>query len=165
MPSLSVFDLLAVHDFVADLPGDWLHRLATAGRPVYHGAGHRLFREDGHADRFWLLHSGAVAIDFFVPGRGDIVIEQVGPRTLIGWSWLTAPHRWQFGAVVAEDIRAVEFDAAAVRTLIADDPDFGLELASRILTVVTGRLQAARHRLIELYAYPPVVDGEAGVRS
>ncbi|GAA2626215.1 Crp/Fnr family transcriptional regulator [Paractinoplanes durhamensis] len=156
MPSLSVFDLLAVHDFVADLPGDWIHRLAACGHPVYYGAGHRLFREDGTADRFWLLHKGEVAIDFYVPGRGDIVIEKVGPRTLIGWSWLNVPYRWQFGAVVAEDIRAVEFDAAAVRNLINEDPEFGRELTTRILRVTAERLQASRHRLVELYAYPTV---------
>lgn len=156
MPSLSVFDLLAVHDFVADLPAEWITRLAATGHPVYYGAGHRLFREDGSADRFWLLHNGTVAIDFYVPGRGDIVIDRVGPRTLIGWSWLTVPYRWQFGAVVADDIRAVEFDAAAVRNLIEDDPDLGRELTTRILRVTAERLQKARHRLVELYAYPGV---------
>ncbi|GIM90912.1 Crp/Fnr family transcriptional regulator [Paractinoplanes toevensis] len=156
MPSLSVFDLLAVHHFVADLPGDWLHRLAAVGHPVYYGTGHRLMREDGNADRFWLLHNGTVAIDFCVPGRGDIVIERVGPSTLIGWSWLTVPYRWQFGAVVAEEIRAVEFGAAAVRNLIDEDPEFGRELTTRILRVTADRLQASRHRLIELYAYPAV---------
>jgi len=154
MASLSVFDLLAMHDFVADLPSARLHRLARAGRPVFQGAGTRLFREDAVADRFWLVHSGAVAIDFHVPGRGDIVIERIGPGTVVGWSWSRPPYRWRFGAVVAEDIRAVEFDAAQVRALMDDDPGLGREIDRRLLDVVGDRLQAARHRLVELYAYP-----------
>jgi len=154
MPSLTVFDLLAVHDFVADLPADMLRRLAVHGRPVFRASGTRLFREDTPADRFWLVHSGCVVIDFHVPGRGDIVIERIGPGAVVGWSWLLEPHRWRFGAVIAQDIRAVEFDAAGVRALMADDPDLERELTARFLVVVAERLQAARHRLIQLYAYP-----------
>ena len=110
MPSLSVFDLLTLHGFVGDLNEEWLRRLATAGRPVFRSTGHRLFREDAPAKRFWLVHSGVVALDFHVPGRGEIVVERVGPGTVVGWSWARPPYRWRFGAVVAEDIRAVEFD-------------------------------------------------------
>ncbi|GAA2564961.1 cyclic nucleotide-binding domain-containing protein [Winogradskya consettensis] len=154
MPSLSVFDLLAMHDFVADLPATWLHRLAGAGRPVYFAAGHRLCREDAPAEQFWLIHSGAVAIDFSVPGRGDIVVERVGAGAPVGWSWMRPPFRWRFGAIVAEDVRALEFDAARVQNLIAEDADLGRELTGRMLDIVTDRLQHARHRLIEVYAYP-----------
>ncbi|WIN00128.1 cyclic nucleotide-binding domain-containing protein [Actinoplanes oblitus] len=154
MPSLSVFDLLALHDFVADLPSRWLHRLALAGRPAFFTAGHRLCREDADADRFWLVHSGAVAVDFHVPGRGDIVVERIGTGSLEGWSWMRPPFRCRFGAVVAEQVHAVEFDAGRVRELIADDAGLGRELTARMHDVVSDRLQAARHRLIELYAYP-----------
>jgi CRP/FNR family cyclic AMP-dependent transcriptional regulator len=154
MSSLSVFDLLAMHDTVSDLPANWLQRLAGTARPVFLGLGHRLCREDAHADHFWLINSGTVAIDFYVPGRGDIVVERVGAGAPVGWSWMRPPFRWRFGAVVADNVHAIEFDAARVRTLIKEDPDLGRELTGRILDVVSGRLQSARHRLIELYAYP-----------
>ena len=154
MTTLTVFDLLTLHDFTGDLPAGWLHRLAVAGRPAFYRAGTRLFREDAAAERFWLVHSGLVAIDFHVPGRGDIVIETIGPGEVLGWSWLRPPHRWHFGAVVADDLRAVELDAHVVRELMAEAPDFGLEISGRLLDVVAERLQAARHRLVELYAYP-----------
>jgi CRP/FNR family transcriptional regulator, cyclic AMP receptor protein len=154
MTSLSVFDLLAMHDVLADLPATWLHRLADAGHPVYRRSGDRLFREDTVADRFWLLHAGAVVIDFHVPGRGDIVVDRAGPGALVGCSWLRTPYRWRFGAVVAEDIRAVEFNAKRVRELMAEDALLGRELTTRVFDVVAERLHAARHRLVELYAYP-----------
>jgi len=154
MPSLSVFDLLTLHEFVGDLNEDWLRRLAAAGRPVFRSTGHRLFREDAPAERFWLVHSGVVALDFHVPGRGEIVVERVGPGTVVGWSWARPPYRWRFGAVVVEDIRAVEFDAVQVRAMIAEDAELGRELTARLLDTVAERLQAARHRLVELYAYP-----------
>jgi len=154
MSALSVFDLLSLHDFAADLPGDWLRRLAVHGRPVFRAAGYRLSRTDGPADRFWLIDSGVVVLDFPVPGRGDIVIERLRRGSVVGWSWLLAPYRWRFGAVVAEDIHAVEFDASRVRALIADDPEAGRELNARFMAVLAERLEASRKRLAELYAYP-----------
>lgn len=122
---------------------------------MYRASGQRLFREHGPADRFWLVHSGTVAIDLHVPGRGDVVLEELGPGTVVGWSWLLAPYLWRFGAVVADDIRAVEFDAAPIRALIAEDVELGRELDARFLSVLADRLRAARRRLVELYAYPP----------
>ena len=157
MAPLTVFDLLALHNFVADLPAIWLRGLAAHGRPVFHATGQRLFREGAPAERFWLVHSGLVAVDFHVPGRGDIAVERLGPGAVLGWSWLLEPHHWRFGAVVAEDFRAVEFDATQVRALIADNPELGRELTARFLAVVAERLEAARHRLVELYAYPDAV--------
>ncbi|GAA0462628.1 cyclic nucleotide-binding domain-containing protein [Paractinoplanes deccanensis] len=160
--SPSVFDLISVHDFTAGLPEHWTRRLSWAGRPVYRASGRRLCREGSPADRFWLVHGGAVAIDFFVPGRGDVVIERLGPGSVVGWSWLLPPgrsrtpadstRRARFGAVAADDLRAVEMDAARVHKLMAEDPDLGLELHRRFLGVTAARLAAARHRLAELYA-------------
>ncbi|MFF5076358.1 cyclic nucleotide-binding domain-containing protein [Actinoplanes sp. NPDC000266] len=155
MTTLSVFDLLTMHDFVADMPAHWTHRLSWAGRPVYRASGHRLCREDGAADRFWLVHSGTVAIDLFVPGRGEVTIERLGAGAVVGWSWLLPPCRWRFGAVVAEDIRAVELDAVRVHKLMAEDPGLALDLGRRFLAVTGDRLAAARHRLVELYAVAP----------
>jgi CRP/FNR family transcriptional regulator, cyclic AMP receptor protein len=154
MATLTVFDHLALHPFLGDLPSPWLYRLSAHGRPVMWPATRRVFREDAPAENFWLLCSGAVVLDFHVPGRGDVVIERIGADGVLGWSWLIEPRRWTLGAVAAEDCRAIEFGARGVRNLLAEDPDLGREVTSRFVEVMAARLQAARHRLVELYAYP-----------
>jgi len=162
MSSLTVFDHLVMHPFLADLPSSWLHSLTVQADPVMWLAGRRVVREDAHADLFWLLRSGTVVLDFHVPGRGDVAIERVGAGGVIGCSWLVAPHRWTLGAVAAEDCRAIEFDGRGVRALVAEDPDFGRELTARMLAAAADRLQAARKRLIELYAYPDALTRTTG---
>jgi CRP/FNR family cyclic AMP-dependent transcriptional regulator len=154
MTALSVYDQLAMHDFAADLPAGWLHRWAEHGRPVFHASRHRLFRSGDAANTFWLINSGAVVLDFPVPGRGDIVIDRLRHGSVVGWSWLIPPYRWRFGAMVAEDVHAIEFNAAQVRDMIADDPEIGRDLNARFLTVLADRLHASRARVAELYAYP-----------
>jgi CRP/FNR family transcriptional regulator, cyclic AMP receptor protein len=162
MGPLSVFDQLVMHPFLGDVPAGQLRRLAPHGRPVLRHTGYRLFREGAPAEHFWLLCSGVVALDFHVPGRGDIVLERVGAGSVVGWSWLRPPYRWTLGAAVAEDCQAIEFDAARVRSLISADRELGQELTARLLTVVGGRLQAARRRLVGLYAYPDYPAGAFG---
>ena len=151
---MTTLDLLTTHPFLEGLPAPWLERLSyQAKRNVHHG-GSRLFREGGPADRFWLIRDGRVALEFNVPGRGDIVIEQLGPGSVLGWSWMFPPHRWHFGAIAAEQTLAIELDGRGVMRLCGDDAALGYELTKRFSAVLIDRLQAARMRLVDLYGYP-----------
>jgi CRP-like cAMP-binding protein len=49
-------------------------------------------------------------------------------------------------------VRAWEFDAEAVRTMCAEDAEFGREIAVWVGRVAAQRLHAARVRLLDLYA-------------
>lgn len=149
-------DLLAEHPFLVDLPQPWLHRLSAQAHPVVYQGGRRLFSERSPAERFWLMRSGRVALDLHVPGRGDVVLEHLGAGTVLGWSWLFPPFRWQFGAIAAEQTHAIEFSGAGVRRLVAEDAELGRELTTRFMGVVVDRLQASRTRLLDLYGYPAV---------
>jgi CRP-like cAMP-binding protein len=151
---MSIHTDVSGHPFLDGLTPQHAAVLERAARPVFFHAGTRIFSEGGPADRFWLLQSGDVALDFHVAGRGDVVIEHIGPGGVLGWSWLFAPCRWTLGGIVAQDCRALQFDAAAVREMIDDDPALGRELLTRFAAVIAGRLQAARQRLVDLYAYP-----------
>jgi CRP-like cAMP-binding protein len=152
----STLDLLSDHPFLADMPQQWLQRLSSQGHPGVYQGGRRLFSERSPAQQFWLLRSGSVALDLHVAGRGHVVIEKLGADTVLGWSWLFPPYRWQFGALAVERTEAIELDAEGVRRLVAEDAELGRELTTRFMGVVVDRLQASRTRLLDLYGYPPV---------
>ncbi|MEU9509674.1 cyclic nucleotide-binding domain-containing protein [Micromonospora sp. NPDC048170] len=151
---MTTLDVLRAHPFLAGLPEPWLPRLAGHARPVVWHPGHRLFRAGRPAERFWLVRTGRVALDFEVPGRGDVEIETIGPGGVLGWSWLFPPYRWQFGAVAVQRSTAVEFTAEGVRRLMESDDALGRQLTTRFMSVVVDRLHAARGRLLDLYGYP-----------
>ncbi|GLY85164.1 Crp/Fnr family transcriptional regulator [Actinoallomurus iriomotensis] len=146
--------LLAAHGLFRGMPAHHLDRLASVARAEDLPAGHRLFDEGEPADRFWLIRSGRVVLDLHVPGRGDLIIESLGPGTVLGWSWLFPPYEWRFGAVAAEPVRAIVFDATAVRVRCAADPALGYELTRRFAAVMLDRLQNTRMRLLDLYGAP-----------
>jgi CRP/FNR family cyclic AMP-dependent transcriptional regulator len=154
MPTITTLDLLAEQPFLAGLSKDWLERLSFQAHPVVRAAGRRLFQEDRPARHFWLLRSGRVALDIHLPDHGEVVVETLGPGSVLGWSWLFPPYRWHFGAITVEQTLAVEFDGPGVRRLIADDAELGRELTTRFMAVVVDRLQATRVRLLEGYGYP-----------
>jgi CRP-like cAMP-binding protein len=145
---------VAAHPFFAQLPPEQLDTLAADGTPVAYGLGERIFAEGGAADRFWLIETGSVALDMRVPGRGDQIVETLVAPTVLGWSWLTPPHRWHFGALAREATAAVAFDAASVRRRCDADPAFGYAILRCFTPVIAARLQATRLRVLDLYASP-----------
>ncbi|MEU9991827.1 cyclic nucleotide-binding domain-containing protein [Streptomyces sp. NPDC048045] len=136
----------------AALPAEHRERLMCLAREVSFAAGTRLFEEGRRADRFWIVRTGTVALDLHVPGRRPAVIETLGRGELIGWSWLFPPCIWHLGAETTSPVRAWEFDAEAVRTMCADDPAFGRDIAVWVGRTVAQRLHASRVRLLDLYA-------------
>ncbi|MBD0422719.1 cyclic nucleotide-binding domain-containing protein [Streptomyces sp. TRM S81-3] len=134
------------------LPADHRERLMRIAREVSIDAGTRLFEEGSRADRFWIVRTGTVTLDLRVPGRRAAVIESLGPGELVGWSWHFPPYQWHLGCEAMSPVRAWEFDAATVRAMCADDPEFGRAVAVWVGNVVADRLHAARRRLLDLFA-------------
>jgi len=145
---------LSGHPFLHGMRYDHLVVLAGAARDVTFPARHRLFEDGGSATRFWLIQSGHVALDLYVPGQSRMKIDTIGMGELLGWSWLFPPYRWAFGAVAARQTEAFEFDARMVRACCQADPELGYDLTQRLARVLAKRLQATRVRLITASGLP-----------
>ncbi|MFG2026769.1 cyclic nucleotide-binding domain-containing protein [Streptomyces sp. NPDC048825] len=144
--------MTAISTMTSALSVDHRGRLMRAAREVSIPQGSRLFEEGHRADRFWIIRSGTVTLDMHVPGRRSPVIETLGHGELVGWSWLFAPYVWQLGAEATSPVRAYEFDAQTVRVMGQADPALGAAVAQWVGGVLAHRLQAARTRLLDLYA-------------
>lgn len=127
-------------------------QLMSLAREVSFKIDERIFSEGGKADRFWIIHTGTVALDVHVPGRRAAVVETLGAGDLLGWSWFVPPHHWHLGAQASSPVRAYEFDAVAVRELCGKYPELQHELCTYVSGVIAGRLRSARVRLLDLYA-------------
>lgn len=148
---------ISAHPFFAALTDAQRAALAEDAITETFTAGQRLFDEGGIADRFWLIEQGSIALDMRIPGRGDQIVETLGPGTVLGWSWLHPPYRWHFGAMARIATTTIAFDAASVRRRCDADPAFGYAMLRSFTPVITERLQATRLRLLDLYAAPSQV--------
>ncbi|MEU9386577.1 cyclic nucleotide-binding domain-containing protein [Streptomyces sp. NPDC048279] len=111
----------------------------------------RIFEAGGTADRFWVIRSGAVNLDQEVTSRKRVTVATLGAGDLLGWSWLFPPYAWDFGAVAFSQVRAYEYDAAAVLALCVEDPLLGLSLVRTVAEILASRLEATRGKLLDAY--------------
>lgn len=148
----TIHDLLAQHPFFAGLDAPWLDLVAGCGRNVVLDA--VVAREGDPADTFYVLRSGRVALEVHVPERGGIVVETLGPGSVLGWSWLFEPHRWRFDARALGEVHAVALDGACLRGKCDADPRFGYELVRRFARLMSARLEATRLQLLDVYGDP-----------
>lgn len=143
--------LLVESPLFTDLDQEQLELIAGCGRNVIFGEGDRLFREGDAADVFFLVRRGVVALDTYVPNRGALTVDSVGPGEIAGWSWLVPPYRWHFTGRAVEPVHTVQFDGACLRGKCEADPLLGYDLLNRVAQVLVERLQATRFQLMDVY--------------
>lgn len=151
MRTSSIAELVATHPLLAGLPSGTVAEVASCARNVAFPAGALLLAEGGPADTAYLVRRGRVAIEVRAPGPGSLVIETVGPASVVGWSWLIPPYCWRFDARAIDAVGATVLSAACLREKADRDPAVGYALMSRVAGILLERLQATRVRMLDIY--------------
>ncbi len=155
MSAETVADLvtrLEQHPFTQGFPTSALDKLTQAATLQTFQPGTFLLREGRDADHFYLLLQGQAAIELYLPERGVIRLQTVGPGDVVGWSWLLPPYRAAFDVTVINTVQAITFDAARLRRLLDDDPTLAAHFLRRLVAVIAQRVHATRLQLIDMYA-------------
>jgi len=147
-------EMIVKHPFCIGLNPAYFHWLEEFARSECFEAGQLIFQEGEKADRFYLIQTGQVRLDAFVPGRGTVTVQTVSAGAALGWSWLFPPYQWHFGAQANEITEVVAFDAQSLRELAEQNHDFGYEMIKRVSGVLLQRLQETRLLLVDFYAFP-----------
>jgi CRP/FNR family transcriptional regulator, cyclic AMP receptor protein len=151
MPGLD--ELIADAPVFANLAPEQVQQVAGCARTEQVDAGTMLFREGGQADRFFLIRTGAVALEIAAPGRDALVISTLQDGEVVGWSWLFPPYRWHFDGRVTVPAGLVTFDASCLRGKCDADPNLGYQLMQRFAASIEERLQATRLQLLDVYGH------------
>jgi len=143
--------ILLEHPFFQNLSEPYLQLITGCASNVRFDAGEKLFQPGEQANTFYIIRSGKVSVEIFVPGRGDVTVETKSEGDVLGWSWLFPPYVWHFGARATELTRAIAMDGKCLRTKCDADPALGYELLKRISTTLMDRLEAATIQLLDVY--------------
>lgn len=125
--------------------------LAENAKNMQFDPGEYIFRESDAAGEFYIITHGKVALELFVAGRGNLMIQTIGKNETLGWSWLTPPFMKNFSARSIETTNAIVFDGDRIRAKCDENHEFGYELIKRFMQVVGQRLQATRLLLLNFY--------------
>ena len=144
-------DLIAEFGLFAGLPKETIELAAGCAKNVAFDAGARILTEGHSAETFYLIRRGRASLQVRRPSGKAILIETLGPGSVLGLSWLVPPYRWHFDAVALEPVGAVAIDGACLRGKADADSSFGYGLLQRISQVLLERLQSTRERLLDVY--------------
>jgi CRP/FNR family transcriptional regulator, cyclic AMP receptor protein len=151
----TIDELLSQHPFFKGLKPEYLALIAGCGQNVHFGPGKYLTREGERADRFFVIRSGSVAVETYVPSRGPVMLQTIPAGDIVGWGWLFPPYVSQFDTRARDEVRATEFDGACLRTKCDADPALGYDFMKRFAQLIASRLEAARRQLIDVYGPGP----------
>lgn len=135
------------HSFLASLSPEQRATILKIATSVNFEPGETILRQGEAADRFYLIESGRVSLDYELTKEKQVQIQEIGAGEALGWSWLAPPHKWQFSATAIDPVTASVFPVAALRELFAREPRLGYAVMERAAQAVLERLQATRHKL------------------
>ena len=137
------------HPFLRSLTPEHLEIATKNATDAEYEPDQILFREGEPANRFFLIESGRVAIEWRSPEGRTLRVQTLGAGEVVGWSWMFPPFCWHFQARAVEPTHMLVLDGAHLLVTAEDDPKFGYDLMRRISQILIDRLQASRKKGIE----------------
>lgn len=142
---------LAQHPVFKDLEPLHLAKIAGYARQVQFSPGQRVFEHDTRAREFFIVQEGKVTVEIPAITGEPLVIQTLGPGSLVGWSWMIPPYAWSFDARAATPCTLVAVDGEKLRESCEADTKLGYELMKRFAALMAERLNAARRVAIQHY--------------
>ncbi|MCA9734872.1 MAG: cyclic nucleotide-binding domain-containing protein [Deferribacteres bacterium] len=143
---------LAEHKFLENMKPEFIEQIVGCASNVHFPAGEVICREGRDADKFYFIREGKVALDIHMPQKGSISIMTLEKDSVLGWSWLFPPYRWQFNARAKTDIHAIAVEGACLRAKCFNDHEFGYDILQRFSQILAERLQSTRLQLMDVYS-------------
>jgi CRP-like cAMP-binding protein len=156
--------MLAEVSFFSLMNPSHVETIAGCGKLVLYQPGEFLMREGDPATTFFLIRSGEVGVESYMPSVGPISIATVEEAGVVGYSWLFPPYRCSFDAHALSQVRAVALDGACLRRKAEADHELGYQLLSRFAEIMVQRLRATRRQMLDLYAIRNIPEGTLDVR-
>jgi CRP/FNR family cyclic AMP-dependent transcriptional regulator len=120
---------------------------ALAGEETY-GAGELICAEREQADYLFILCEGRVQLHVrlrsLVEPDGELVIEEVEPGQVFGWSSLVKQRQFTASVRALEPVRVIAIGAKELNTVFEGSPHTGFVVMKQLAEVIASRLRRTR---------------------
>ena len=118
-------------------------------------AGEVFFHEGAKQDFCYIVLTGRVGLDIFVPHHGKVRVYTCEEWDSFGWSGVTPIIRTRTaGAVGVVEGTVVSTDTQKLQELLDRDHDIGYYFMRRMANVIASRLMVTRLQLLDMFAEP-----------
>jgi len=143
---------LLKYDLFSDLSKEQVAKFARCSEIINFKKDDFIFKYHEKADRFYFLISGKVSLNINAKGNESIPIQTINEGQILGLSWLTPPYQWYFDGIAITDVTAICIDSDCARHSMEQDYELGYKLLKRFMALMSGRLQATRLQLLDIYS-------------
>jgi CRP-like cAMP-binding protein len=148
-----LLELLRASDIFGDLEPGHLQQIAGWSREQAWPAEHVVFRQNEPDTTLYLLLGGMVALETYVPGRGHVTIQTLGPGDVLGWSSAVPQVRTKTASArTLGPTRAIAIDAEALQEGCDRDHDLGYHVYRALGAVIASRLKVTRLQLLDIFS-------------
>jgi CRP/FNR family cyclic AMP-dependent transcriptional regulator len=133
----------------ADLSKRELEQMAKIAVLEEHEADYHVIEENEVASTLYLVESGMVAVKMKSRGGHEVLIDELGPGELFGWSAVLNDQTFTAAVSTIEESTLIAFDGEALRRLFKKDQGIGFQVVNNIAAVVSSRLEHLRSRLAD----------------
>jgi CRP-like cAMP-binding protein len=113
--------------------------------------GQFLCRDNEEARKFYLIHHGRVAVEFYRPRRGAVTIQTLGEGEVLGWLWFDRPYHWHLDARALDLTRVISLEVQGLLDRCNQDHDFGYELMRRYAHTLVVQFRVTKVQLADFY--------------
>jgi CRP/FNR family transcriptional regulator, cyclic AMP receptor protein len=154
-PAADTYTELRKIPWFHELKTEHVRQFAEISSLRHFKAGEVFFHEGDKQDFFYIVLSGRVALDMFVPHRGKIRFYTCEEWDNFGWSGVTpVVHTRTAGAVGVMDGIVISTDTEKLQALCDKDHDIGYLFMRRMSNVIASRLLVTRLQLLDMFADP-----------
>ena len=147
--TLSVSDALRRHEFLAGLSPEQIAALGPLAAETQFEENEEILADRHRSAYFYLLVSGSVSIELRTP-RYAVAVQSLSGGAAFGWSALLDDQDTLFQVRARERTVALRFDGHRLKLKLREDPALGIEILSRLLRLVAGRVRATELRFAEM---------------
>jgi CRP/FNR family transcriptional regulator, cyclic AMP receptor protein len=119
-----------------------LESVAKIAKTETLGTGARLTEIGSPASRLYLIKDGLVDVAVSGPGGKEVVVDQVGPGDVIGWSTLTGPYLYTASCTCAERTGLIVLNGSRLRELFEMNNHIGYRVLKGMGSVISRRVTA-----------------------
>lgn len=127
-------------------------KLISLAEPFRFKAGQDIIGVGEPTERLYILKSGQVAVEIYVPHQGRCTIRTGSAGDMICWSALVEPHQSTAAVRARVDTEALGIKGVVLVEECHKDPELGFQLYRALTEVIAGRLNATRLQLVNVYA-------------
>ena len=142
-------DVLRRSKVLGDLNDRELAEVAKLGTLWKRPAGTRVIREGSEAAGVYLIQEGRVQVRMTSRGGHEVVIDELGPGDLFGWSSVLDQASFKSAIWTLEDCVLVVMDGKKLRALFDANNHIGYRVCREIAEIIASRLERLRSRLAD----------------